>query len=436
MRELIGESTWGQLEPAVTAALAGQATTFEAEVSFPKLGKRFSSGRLSPHFDQDGQVQGIVLLVDDITEERKSRLLLHEIEAYYSSLFNTPGVGHAEVDQASLTFLKVNRAMCDMLGYRQDELVGNKTVLDVTHPDDVELNQRVMAPVMRGEANHSELEKRYIRKDGTTIWASVCGTLLKGINGSPSRIFGFSQDITVRKRAEAVLAQAERNKDEFIATLAHELRNPLGAISNVLQLWQRSTPEPGTLVTIRDIIERQVGQLKHLIDDLLDLARISEGKIRLRPQKFDLQDALDSAIESVRPLVEARRHTLNAERSGRPIQLEGDPRRITQVFTNLLNNAAKYTPDGGEIMMCVNTIAPAAAQITIRDTGVGIDPSMLERIFDPFVQVDHKDDYGQSGLGIGLTLVRKIVALHDGTLIARSAGLGKGSEFVVTLPTL
>lgn len=436
MREVVGEATWGQIEPAMRRALAGQVSLFEAEINLPHLGTQFSRGSFTPDIDEAGNVWGVVVFVQDITEEKRARLVLDEIEAYYRSVFNTPGVGHAETDLNSGRFLRVNQAMCDMIAYRAEELIGIKTVYDVTHPDDVERSEQLVASMIRGETDHSQQEKRYVRKDGTTIWASVSKTALTALNDAPARIFVTSQDITIRKRAEEMLQQSERNKDEFIATLAHELRNPLGAISNIVQLWRRSAPEPSKLEAIRDIIDRQVQQLKHLIDDLLDLTRISEGKIRLRLELFELNTAIQSAIESVRPLVEARGHDLSVEDSECTIKVKGDIGRITQVFTNLLNNAAKYTPEGGRITVRVNTIAPSTTQITIRDSGLGLAPEMLERIFEPFVQVKSAHDLSQGGLGIGLTLVRRIVELHHGSLVAKSEGLGKGSEFVVTLPTL
>jgi len=236
-----------------------------------------------------------------------------------------------------------------------------------------------------------------------------------------------------RGEAEALLREAGRRKDEFLAMLAHELRNPLGAIANAVELLGRSDDSHRDLDWARSVIDRQTRHLTEIVDDLLDLSRITEGKIALRKERVAVAVAMELAIETMRPSIAARRQQLSVERPPEDLAVDADVNRISQVFANLLNNASKYTPEGG-------TIAFSAARergqavIRVRDTGIGIDPDLLPSIFDIFVQADHSLDRSQGGLGIGLTLVRRIMELHGGQVAAFSEGAGKGSEFVVSLP--
>jgi signal transduction histidine kinase len=237
------------------------------------------------------------------------------------------------------------------------------------------------------------------------------------------------------KRIEEKLREADRRKDEFLAMLAHELRNPLAAISNAVKVMQmRGLRDPG-LRWCRDVIERQVRHLTRLVDDLLDVSRIARGKITLRPEPLDLAAVVGRAVESSRPLIDAHRHTIDIGLQEEPVRVFGDPTRLVQVVMNLLNNAAKYTPDGGNIRLAVEKDREQAV-LRVRDTGTGIAPDMLAKVFDLFTQVERTLDHCEGGLGLGLTLVRRLTELHGGTVEALSDGHGRGSEFVVRLPLL
>jgi signal transduction histidine kinase/ActR/RegA family two-component response regulator len=235
-------------------------------------------------------------------------------------------------------------------------------------------------------------------------------------------------------RAEQSLTAAARTKDEFLATLAHELRNPLAPISNAVELLRRAS-ERDAAVQPRalQILERQVRQMVRLIDDLLDVSRITTGKLLLHKGRIDLCAVLHSAIEIATPSIEARGHHLEFERPARPVEIEGDAMRLAQVFANLLNNAAKYTDDGGRITLAVHTDEQGVT-VRVSDSGIGIAPEMQERIFDMFVQAEPLHERGKAGLGVGLTLARQLIALHGGRIEVASAGLGHGSEFSVRLP--
>ncbi|MGZ8911309.1 MAG: hybrid sensor histidine kinase/response regulator [Methylococcaceae bacterium] len=245
----------------------------------------------------------------------------------------------------------------------------------------------------------------------------------------------MATDITERKRVDEALRLADRRKDEFLAMLAHELRNPLAPIRNAVQLLKTQKVTDPKLVWSRNVIDRQVTHMARLLDDLLDVARIMQGKITLRAERFELSDIVNNALETSRPLIEARGHELIISQATMPQWIEGDRIRLAQVLSNLLNNAAKYTREGGKIMLNVRREGSEAV-IEVRDTGIGISPTILPYVFDLFTQADLSLAHSQGGLGLGLTLVRQLAEIHGGTVTAASAGIDQGSTFTVRLPAL
>jgi signal transduction histidine kinase len=235
------------------------------------------------------------------------------------------------------------------------------------------------------------------------------------------------------RRLLAELREADHRKDVFLAMLAHELRNPLAPIRNASQIFRLAARSDATLERAADIVGRQVALLARLVDDLLDVSRISQGKVQLRRQRFDLRESISQAVETVHSLVSERRQSLRLRLPATPLMVEADPARITQVVGNLLNNAAKYTPEAGEIRVAARRFR-AAVVVRVRDNGVGIPGEMLPAVFELFTQVDHSLDHRQGGLGVGLTLVRSIVEMHDGRVRARSRGRGCGSCFTFWVP--
>ena len=243
----------------------------------------------------------------------------------------------------------------------------------------------------------------------------------------------LQSEVGERTRAEEALKEADRHKDEFLAMLAHELRNPLAPIRNAVHLMKMKTIDDPQVGLSRDIIERQLSHLTRLVDDLLDVSRITRGKINLTRQRLEVGDLIDRAVETVEPAIQARRHALSIEIVDRTHAVYGDPLRLTQAIANILGNAAKYTECGGNIdVRCRRRNRDI--EICVRDTGIGIAPEVLPRIFDLFTQLDHRMERSPSGLGIGLALVRRLVEMHGGTVTAHSEGPGHGSEFVVRLP--
>ena len=236
-------------------------------------------------------------------------------------------------------------------------------------------------------------------------------------------------------RANEALRDADRRKDEFLATLAHELRNPLAPIRNALEILRLANDTGDTVRRQRERMERQVAQLIRLVDDLLDVSRVTTGKLRLSLETLTIQDVIEAALDMSRPQIEAAKLALAVDVPAEPVRLTGDRVRLTQVFTNILNNAAKFTEPGGTV-----TVSAAAAggqvAVAVRDTGVGIPPDVLPRVFALFTQVDRSLNRSQGGLGIGLALVRRLAEMHQGTATAHSDGPGTGATFTVTLPTL
>lgn len=242
-------------------------------------------------------------------------------------------------------------------------------------------------------------------------------------------------EITERRRADEALQEADHRKSEFLAMLAHELRNPLAPVRNALRIMRRTASDPTAVNPSLDMLERQVGHMVRLVDDLLDVSRISRGMIELRPEDIELASTVHHAVEAARPFSESMQHELTVSLPWEPMYLHGDRIRLAQVFGNLLNNACKYTEKGGRILLSAEQDGQQAV-IRVRDSGIGIASDQLGRIFDMFTQVDTSLERSQSGLGIGLMLVKKLVEMHGGTVEAHSDGVGQGSEFVVALPLL
>ncbi len=243
----------------------------------------------------------------------------------------------------------------------------------------------------------------------------------------------LQNEVEQRKRAEEALREADRRKDEFLAMLAHELRNPLAPIRNALEVMKQSDAAPEALRQTREMMERQVQVMARLVEDLLDVSRITRGKVELRKGLVDLRAVVDRAVETARPLIEARGHEFTMDLPPESLPVEGDAVRLAQVIANLLNNAAKYTEPGGRIRLSAGREGGEIV-LRVRDTGVGIAPDVLPHVFDLFVQEAHPSNLSQGGLGIGLTLVKRLVEMHGGRVEAHSEGAGKGSEFVVRLP--
>lgn len=507
--------------------------------------------------------------MQDATELNRTGESNRDGEERFRAVFEQAAVGMALVGLDG-RWRRINQQLCHLLGYPHEELTG-LTFQEITWPGDLGADLAQLERLLAGEIPTYSLEKRYIRKDGSLVWANLTVSLARTAEGRPDyfiavveeisrrkeaeewvrtladsiphlcwmadaegfitwynrrwvdytgrdyeqlrgrrwepvldpavqpevlerwlgciatgnpfemefeirgrdgdfhpfltraepvrdergravRWFGTGTDISAQKRAEAALQEADRHKNEFLAMLAHELRNPLAPLSSGVQIL-RLSPDPEVQRQALSLMQRQLDQVVRLVDDLLDVSRISLGKFELRRQPVELREVLNRAVEMSRPLIARMGHELTVTLPEDPLPLDADPARLAQVFANLLNNAAKYTPAGGEIWLSAAVDAqgvegggwrvegpenPAPALPTVvvrvRDTGVGIAAEQLAGIFGLYSQVEGTLDRAQGGIGIGLALVQRLVELHGGTIEARSEGSGKGSEFLVRLP--
>jgi PAS domain S-box-containing protein len=429
------EEHWSQGERERAAAeLAESGVSRSHTVQLTQAGARINAETTTTRLrDAEGQPIGTLSVIRDVTERERIEAALRESRAHLRFMLDSAGVGDWDLDLATFAVRhSLRHDQC--FGYSEPVPEWNpRTFLAHVHPDDRAIvEERFKAAVECRGVWH--VECRVVWPDRSIHWIEVHGAIYRG-GEAPARMLGTIVDITGRKSVEEALRSADRSKDEFLATLAHELRNPLAPIRNALEIM-RLTREQETLDSARHIIERQLTQMIHLVDDLLDISRITQGKIELRPERVDMLAVLQNAVETSRPLIEARRHELSLRLPpAESLTLRADATRLVQVIANLLNNAAKYTPEGGRIVLGAFRDAGHAV-VTVEDSGIGIPAPMLPRVFDMFAQVDRGVDGTQGGLGIGLALVKRLVEMHGGSVQADSPGENRGSRFTIRLPTI
>ena len=390
-------------------------------------------------------LSGIMDKFRRIREEAIRRLqILKENEEEYRAVFELAPDGRTQLDPSTGRFLRVNRRFCELTGYSPEELSA-MTFSELTYPADQGQDCPQYHDLVQGPQREYFTEKRCRRKNGELVWVQVRCVLVSDNHGRPHYTIASVVDVTSQKNTELQLqeqaeklAEADRRKDEFLAMLAHELRNPLAPIrsaTEILRLIQCS--DPIILRQVR-VIDRQAGNMGRLIEDLLDISRITRGKVKLRKEWMDLVKIVRNSVETCRQGLEQKHHALALNLPEEPIWLNVDPTRMEQVFVNILNNAVKYMDQGGKIEIAVGTSpggdSQSLARVQIRDQGVGIAPELLPHIFDLFVQAEQTMDRAQGGLGIGLSMVHHLVKMHGGSVQALSEGTGKGSQFIVRLP--
>ncbi len=371
---------------------------------------------------------------------------LRASEDAYRGLFERTALGRAEAEVPSGRLVRVNRTLAVLTGYPEAALRG-ATLAMVIHPEDRARAAGLLDRVARGEVEHESLEARYVRHDGTVAWGELVVASLGPEGGRAARALVSLADVTARRRADderaALLAQAEvarleaeassRAKDEWIAALGHEIRNPLAAIRTAVTLLRDPGVGDDALSRLHRIVDRQFRHLTRLLDGLLDVARLASGKIVLRRERVELLDLVHRVVQGAQHLRPDGPPEIAV--SGEPLVVHGDVTRLEQVVGNLLDNAIKYTPPGGRITISLERDGDTAV-VRVRDTGVGMAPEVVSRLFTPFAQADRPLDRPEGGLGLGLALVRRLAELHGGSATAHSAGPHQGSEFVIRLPLL
>lgn len=411
----------------VLAAIERRRGGVEFELEFRVLladgGVRWLYNRAGLQFDAGGRSTYVAGACTDITRQK----LAEEASARLAAIVEWSDDAIVSKDLNGI-ITSWNGGAERIFGYRAEEVIGRSVTLLIPE-DHLDEEPRILERIRRGEAvDHYETIRR--RKDGRLIDISLTVSPILDAQGRVIGASKIARDVTHRKRLEAELREADRRKDDFLATLAHELRNPLAPLRMGLDLL-RATGGGGD--EVQGMMERQIGHMVRLVDELMEVSRITCGKIELRKERLDLAAVIQGAIETSRPLIDAAGHTLEVQFHDGPLNVHGDALRLSQILTNLLNNAAKYTPKGGRIWLTAQREGVEAV-IRICDNGLGIPPEMLPKVFQMFTQIDRDLQRSQGGLGIGLSLVKSLVQMHGGGIEATSEGAGKGSQFTLRLP--
>jgi PAS domain S-box-containing protein len=395
----------------------------------------------APICNSHGELIGTVMVFRDVTQRRQAERQLQRSEQLLSDFFENAAVGLHWVGPDGIV-LRVNQTELDLLGYTREEYVGH-------HIAKFHADQPVIEDILHrltcGECLQG-YEARLRCKDGSIKHVLISSNVLwedgrfvhtrcftRDVTPQKMAELALREEIAIRLRAEAALREADRRKDEFLATLAHELRNPLAPIRQAALISKAAQATEAQKRWSHDIISRQVRHMSLLLDDLLDVSRITRGKLELRTQATDLAAVVDAAVETARPIIDARRHRFTMAMPTHPVLLSADPLRLAQILSNLLTNAAKYTDPAGQIHLEATSDADSVT-IAVRDTGIGLSSEALSEVFVMFSQVHSGHDRSEGGLGIGLALAKGLVEMHGGVIEAKSDGPGRGSEFIVRLP--
>jgi PAS domain S-box-containing protein len=432
LREALGEKLYAERLPQMQAALRGELVRFDAMVLHHRLGDRQCEITCVPEQAVDGSVRGFYVLAQDMTEQRKAEEALRGRERLLKLINDNASDGLCLIGieaDGQFRFLSVNPSFLQTSGYTCEQVQGR--LLEEIFPT----NTRALAREKLQEAVNTRQPIVYHEVADLPAGRRFAEVTLVPIgppNGPIAHLLAAHRDVTAREQAERQLREANRRKDEFLAMLAHELRNPLAPIRNVAHILANEVLDAAAVRRSSELLQRQATQLARLVDDLLDVARITRGAIELKKDTLALERVLEQAVESVQPLLNIKHQTVSMTRSVEAAFVDADPVRLCQIFVNLLNNAAKYSPETTQIRLIIECVQDDVF-VSVLDEGMGIDPQMLPNIFDLFLQGDRSLDRTAGGLGIGLTIVKHLVEMHGGRVEARSAGLGQGSEFRVQL---
>jgi PAS domain S-box-containing protein len=395
---------------------------------------RWTAVRGVPVLNTDGTIREWVGTNTDITEKKQAaiELQLSQERLRLATEGGKVGIWDWDILTDKATWSKETY---QIHGLSIDEFGGTgEDFRKRVHPDDLPALWQTLESVLKNQ-NIFIADFRAVRPDGDVRWVANWANIYRDENGAPTRVVGTIVDITERKQAELALQEQSRRKDDFLAMLAHELRNPLAPINIAAQLLKLAGSEPTRVQKASDIITRQVKHMTELVDDLLDVSRVTRGLVVIDKEAVDIKLVIANAIEQARPLIEARHHSLHLHMDAEHTLVQGDRTRLVQVLVNILTNAAKYTPQGGRIEL-VMAVRGSDVEIRVSDNGSGIETELLPHIFDLFTQGERTPDRSQGGLGLGLALVKSMVGLHGGHVAAHSDGPGQGSTFTLHLPLL
>lgn len=428
--QMIGRSHW-EAWPAIVGTVVETnlrqvmenrvPRAFKFEYSFP-AGMVWLETRAYP------VSEGMAIFSQDVTRAETARVRLQMSEDRFRAAITATGVMWTNDEEGKMSGEQPSWATLTGQSKAEYEAYGWSTAI---HPDDVELTVTGWHKAV-AERRTFVGEHRVRCHDGVYRSFSVKAVPVTDDQGLVREWVGVHTDITERKQAEQELHEAARRKDEFLAMLAHELRNPLAPIGAAAQLLQKANLDAARVQKTSEVIRRQVGHMTALIDDLLDVSRVTRGLVELSNEVVPISQIVSEAVEQVMPLIRARRHQLSLHQTPNAALVSGDKKRLIQVITNILNNAAKYTPEGGEIRLTTN-VAGKEVTIQISDNGIGMTASLVEHAFDLFAQAERTSDRSSGGLGLGLALVKSLVELHGGSVTCESDGLGTGSTFYVRL---
>jgi two-component system CheB/CheR fusion protein len=407
----------------------GEDHQVEYRIVRPDGSVRWVEGRGRLTRDGAGRPLRLIGVCADITEKKRAEQALRDSEERLRAIIETtPECVKTVAADGSL--LQMNAAGLAMIGAAEPGQVLGRSIYDVIAPEDRERFREFNEAVCRGRDGMLEFD--VVALDGRRCHMQTHAVPLARPDGTLAQL-AITRDVTEQRRAQEALREADRRKDEFIATLSHELRNPLAPLRNGLQLLQFTARGDARMEPLLDLMERQLNHLVRLVDDLLEMSRISRGVFELRRQPVRIADVVRNALETTEALIREARHELDVSLPDEPLWVDGDPVRLAQILANLLNNAAKYTPHGGRIGVAATRIG-GRVELKVRDNGAGISAEALPALFDMFTRGGGVDRGGQGGLGIGLALSRRLAEMHGGTVRAASDGPGRGAEFVVSLP--
>ncbi len=373
--------------------------------------------------------------VRDITERKEAVEALRESEERFRAIFEQAAVGVAQIETATGRFIHVNQRYCDIVGRTLEQMTAT-SFMAITHPDDLQADLDNMEQLKQGRIRSFSMEKRYLRPGGSLVWVNLTVSPMWLPGESPDFHIAIVEDITERKEANT-LREANQRKDEFLAMLSHELRNPLAAISNSLSIIEQAEAGSQQAKKAREVIDRQVQNLSRMVDDLLEVSRITQDKIRLKRKPLELNEFARHIVDDHISLFQSKGVCLDVRFSPSEVSVVADETRLSQVVGNLLQNAAKFTGRGEGTLLSIDAdMAAGQAVIRVKDSGMGMKSELIPRLFHSFMQAEGSLDRSGGGLGLGLALVKGLVELHGGNVSAFSEGPGKGSEFVVRLPIL